>query len=215
MNYEVLIEKLMQHFTSAFFAEEVKMAKSEFIKWAGSFDEISSGLELKMAQFTDWYLFIRPFKSFGKPPIQLSSEESQFSFVPKDMYKRLAVSRHSLFEFLKLKRKDLYIRDIFSGYKFTIEDSPIVYGFNRGAIFEARLIPHGGGFVFSNSFCFHPVEATKYILKGVKKLEGIESKPLEMAREEIIRRLFKMRYRLEQYKHVPLEEIYTDKSKLA
>ena len=71
MNYEVLIEKLMQHFTSKPFAKETKAAKRDFIEWAGHFDEMSGEFEVKVAQFTDWYLFIRPLGAFKRPPIQI------------------------------------------------------------------------------------------------------------------------------------------------
>ena len=215
MNYEVLIDKLMQHFTSELFAGEIKAAKHDFNEWAGHFDEMSGEFEIKVAQFTDWYLFIRPLSDFKKPPIQLNVKESGFQMDSRweEIYKSLVASRHSLFEFIKLKGKTLYIKDIFSGYKLTMDNSPIIHGFNKGEIFEARLIPHGHSFVFSNSFCFHPSQAAKFILKEVKEMRKAEPDKLESAREVVIRKLFKMRYKFEHYKHVALEEIYTNELK--
>ena len=211
MNYEVLIDKLMQHFTSAPFEKEVELANSQFHQWAGQFDEMSKNFENKVAQFTDWYLFIRPFEKFQKPPIQLNPEEGGFQLKPqwKPAYEGLMNSRHSLFEFVKVKQKDLYIKDIFSDYKLTIENSPILYGFNKGDIFEARLIPVGDSFVLSNSFCFHPPQATKYILAEVKRINKLETDQLE-SREALIHKLFKMRYKLEHFVRLQPQDVYTD-----
>ena len=212
-NYEALIEKLMQHFTAKPFAKETKVAKCDFTEWAGHFDEKSDGFEVKMTQFSDWYLFVRPLAPFGQAPIQLNLKESGFK-VPsgwEESYQNLVSSLHSLFEFLKLKGRDLYIKDVFSGYRITMKDSPVIHGFNKGEIFEARLIPHEGSFVFSNSFCFHPPPSAKYILKEVRKVKKVEPSQLEAAREALIHKLFRMYYRFEHYRHVALKEIYTDK----
>ena len=75
MNYESYIEKLMQHYTSAPYMPEVRAAKEDFFERAGTFDEASLDFELKMAQFTDWYLFIRKMDKTvpGSREIQIDS----------------------------------------------------------------------------------------------------------------------------------------------
>ncbi len=216
MGYEMIIDRVMEHFSSPPFVEEAVMAKLAFSEWAGNFDEMSPDFEVKVAQFTDWYLFVRPCGDWARPPIQWTFKESGLKLKPawSDLYERLVTSRCSLFEFLKVKKNDLYIKDIFSGYKFTIKDSPIIHGLTKGDIFEARLIADQEGFVFSNSFCFHPPQAVRYIEKEVKKVQlksFSDEVELEAARRGLVHKLFCMRYKVEYYKHVSIGEIYTDK----
>ena len=86
---------------------------------------------------------------------------------------------------------------------------------NRGEIFEARLIPYEDSFIFSNLFCFHPLQVTKYILREVKTIKRDRgAKELVIAKELLIHKLFKMRCKLEHYKHIAIEEIYTNEFKL-
>jgi hypothetical protein len=232
MKYETVIEKLMQLFTSEPYEQEVSQARDDFYKRAGKFDEESSDFEMKMSQFTDWYLFSRGLGSLGKAPIQaavdsLSKEDwgalGELGTLCKDgelnpnskWVKNLAETRHSLFEFLKTKGEDIYLRDLFSDYKLVVKSSGHMTGFDKYTLFEARLIPDEGGFVFSGAFCFHPPQASKYILKEVKKVKKIkDDDERDQAREDLINRLFRMRYKHEHYRHVDLMDIYSDQPKL-
>ena len=170
MNYDVLVEKLMDVYANSSFSEEVVHAKREFFDRAGILDELSGDFEMKMAQFVDWYLFSRPLKSTQYTPLQRALEEGLRSLDEKDRVglENLHKSIHSLFEFVKVKGEDVYVRDVFTGIKHIIRKSPIVIGFNRDELFEARLIPYGDSFQFSKAFCFHPPPVTKIILKEVK-----------------------------------------------
>ena len=69
MKYFELIDELMQFYAANDFANEAIKAKNEFFDLAGMFDEQSSGFDLKMAQFSDWYIFSRKLTTFGRPPI--------------------------------------------------------------------------------------------------------------------------------------------------
>lgn len=212
MEIGLLIEKLMQHFTQGIFSSEGEVAKRQFIKWTSDFDEMSDEFESKMAQFTDWYLFTRPMPPFNIPPIQLSPEKSGF-IITQDLEKSygcLISSCHSLFEFLKLKKEHVYIRDIFSQSKLIVKDSPITNGFEKGGVFEARVIPSDDSFIFSDSFCFHPLPVTRYILSCSKSIRKLEASEQEVARAQLIHKLFRMYNRLDYYKHIPTKEIYTD-----
>jgi len=216
MNYEPFIEKLMQHFTSARFMPDVESAKEDFFERAGSFDEASLDFELKMAQFTDWYLFTRKMDSSGLPAIETVLDDSEYNVKDEErgVYLNLRNSRHSLFEFMKLKGDDVYIRDLFTGFKYVIHGSRLTQGFNRDEYFEARLIPHEGSFVFSSGFCFHPGVVSKFVLKEVKRVNKLGEEEQAQAREELLSRLFKMKHKHEQYRHLDISKIYSNDSKL-
>jgi hypothetical protein len=217
MNYEPYIEKLMQHYTAAAnYSPEVQAAKEDFFERAGTFDEASLDFELKMAQFTDWYLFTRKMTSTGRVAIETVLDDPTYAIGADEraIYLNLRNSRHSLFEFQKLKGDDVYIKDLFTGFKYIIRGSRMTQGFNRDEYFEARLIPFEGGFVFSNSFSFHPSVVSKFVLKEVKRVNKLPEEEQAQAREELIARLFKMKHKHEQYHHLDIHEIYSNESKL-
>ncbi len=216
MNFEPYIDKLMQQYTGPAYAGEVEAAKEDFFEKAGTFDEASLDFELKMAQFVDWYLFTRKMLGSGLAAIEMVLDDEQFAGKPEEraIYLNLRNSRHSLFEFQKLKVNDVYIKDMFTGFKYTIPDSRVTQGFNTDEYFEARLIPDGGKFTFSSSFCFHPAVVSPFILKEVKRIIKLGEEDQGLAREELIARLFKMKNKHEQYRHLDIHHIYSNESKL-
>lgn len=216
MNYEILVDKLMQHFTSQAYASEVNQAKKEFFDRAGAFDEQSHDFEMKMAQFSDWYIFRRPLGNPGLAPIEYALKGSDYSISEevRPFYENLKNSIHSVFEFIKVKGEDVYIKDLVTSQKYTLKKSTVTVGFNKEELFEARLIPHEDNFIFGKSFCFHPPSANRFILKEVKRVKKLPAEQREEEKEKLITRLFKMRYKHEQYKHVDLKDIYSNDSKL-
>lgn len=211
-----LIDRLMQAFTSEKFQSEVRLAKKDFYDRAGVFDQASDEFEMKMAQFADWYLFSRPLTDVARPPIQIA--DAKHLNVTEDeipLFEALKQSRHSMFEFNKIKDSDVYVKDLFVGEKLAIKNSPYTTGFSRSELFEARLAPLGDDFHFCPAFCFHPDKASKYIfreIKRVKKIKDPQKKSLE--KESLMAKLFKMKYKQQQYKHVKVLDIYSDESKL-
>lgn len=87
-----------------------------------------------------------------------------------------------------------------------VKRSPWIYGFDSDGLFEARLIPHENSYIFTRGFCFHPLDAKKYILNEVKR----HRKDPDLNQEQMMLKLLKMRYRYEQYRHVKAELIYTN-----
>jgi hypothetical protein len=216
MIYFERIDKLMEYFSSGDFKAEAVEAKGEFSRLSGVMDEGTPGYEMKFNQFSDWYLFTRKLSSKGKTPIQIQVDSNplKVSDDQKDLFVNLLNSRHSLFLFLKLSKQDITVRDLFSSYKLVIKDSPVVHGFEKDSPFEGRLIPHENSFFFSNSFCFHPVEAKKYINQEIKRVSKLPENERDQAREDLILKLFKMKYKFEQYTHVSVADIYTEDSRL-
>jgi hypothetical protein len=216
LKYYELIDDLMGFYTSGDFGAEAVQAKTEFFNLAGMFDEHSPNFEQKMAQFTDWFLFLRKLERFGKPPAVHWYQNRPKPFPKEDdvYFRNLADNRSSLFEFIKISGNDLHVKDFFSEYRQVIRNSPITHGFTREEPFQARLIPHEDSFIFSLAFCFHPPESTKYIRQEIKKVLAMEDEAQKEAREILIVKLFRMRYKYEQYKHVGIKEIYSNESKL-
>jgi hypothetical protein len=211
--YDELTERLTLFFTAERFKSEVANGKKDFFDEAGVMDEENQSFEMRMTQFLEWYLFTRPLSTVKLTPAQyaLELEEFQMKSDERPVFENLAATRHSLFEFLKIRGADIHIKDIFLNKKIVIHNSPISIGFNRDEIFDARLIPNGEEFHFAKAFCFHPPEATKYVLGEVKKMRKAEDREAE---EAFMLKLLKMRYRYEQYRHLKLEYVYTNEKKV-
>lgn len=210
--YGTLIEKILNHFVGESFKDELAMAKAEFFGNAGILDENSDHFESRMAQFYDWYFFTRELSGYGQTPLEscLMIRELRFSEEELRAIEILKTHRHGIFEFIKIKNGDVYIKDLLANKKLIVKESPFVFGFDPDELFEVRLIPHGDSYVFSRGFCFHPESAKKFILSEVKK----HRKDPDLDPEVLMLRLIKMRYKFEQYKHVRPEMIYSNDGKL-
>jgi len=216
MIFEPLIEKIIQFYTSPGYREDVVEAKNHFQEVAGSFDESAPDFEAKMAQFTDWYVFSRRLKRMAEAPIEYCLQDSKYSIDDneKALYFSLRNSRHSLFEFIKVKKGDVYIRDLFTDFEYVIRNSNITIGFNREELFEARLIPFENEFIFATSFCLHPAQVSRFITKEIRKVNKLPETEHAKAREDLIQRLFKMKHKHEQYRHLDIRDVYSNESKL-
>ena len=106
------------------------------------------------------------------------------------------------------------MKDLIANKKHVIKQSEITIGFDRDQLFEATLIPHDDNFVFTRGFCFHPAEATRFINKAIKPLKKLKGDELVAAKDELILKLFRMRYKQEQYKHVNVQDIYSAEPKI-
>lgn len=211
--YDEYIDRLTQYFTQDRFKESLTVRKQEFFDEAGIVDEENHSFEMRMNQFLEWYLFTKPLDEIGLTPAQyaLQLDDFEMSAPERPAFENLAVTRHSLYEFLKIQGNDVFIRDLYNNKKYLIRNSPICIGFNRDEIFDGRLIPDGEDFHFSRAFCFHPVEASKFILSEIKKQKKLKD---ESVYEDLMLRLLKMRYKYEQYRHLKLDYVYTNEKKV-
>ena len=208
------LDEITEVFTTGEYSQEVQMAKEQFYEWAGSFDIDKHDFEMKMALFFDWYLFEREHSSYGKPPIQFFKPQTSFG---KTALTELIASRWSLFQFLKLKGKNVYIRDLVADETLILVDSEITEGFSKGQVFSARLFHTEGSIKFSNVFCLHQIEARKYILKQitvVKKMQKKQPENFLKAKKTLIMDLIKKHYIYDRYRHLSVLDIYTENSKV-
>jgi len=206
--YEKLIEKILNHFAGEDFKSELVRAKKEFFESSVALDEHAGSYDLRMSQFYDWYFFSRELSGFGQTPLKacLLVRELRFSELELKQLEILKCHRHSVFEFVKTKGSDVYIKDLLANKKLVVKSSPWIFGFDEEELFEARLIPHEDNYLFTRGFCFHPDLAKKFILDEVKR----HRKDPDLDPEIMMLRLIKMRFKYEQYKHVNPEMIYTN-----
>ncbi len=205
--FDPYIERLTVHFTSEEYLNEVAQAKREFFERSSVLDEEDQQFELLMSQFLDWYLFSRPLSSAGIAPVDYALQTPEFEIRQGERvyFEYLAAFEHSLFEFVRLRGDDVHIRDLFTGFIKVLRNSSMTYGFNYDEIFDVRIIPYEDTFVFSRGFCFHPVEAKKFVMKEVGDAVNLTVEEKDV----LLLKLARMRHKLDQYKHIQLEHIYT------
>ena len=209
--YMDLIQKCLEYFAGPALKEEVFAAKTEFFESSGILDENSSQYELRMSQFFDWYFFTRDLRSYGQTPLEALFLSRELRFSPEEivLIDKMKHHRHSLFEFIKIKGSDIYLRDLLKGDKIIVKDCPYTMGFNSDEVFEARLLPNEDSWIFTKGFCFHPMDAKKFILSEVKR----HRKDSDLDPGDLMLKLIKMRYRSERYRHVRIDLIYNHESR--
>lgn len=210
--YSAVMNKILNHFAGEAFKDEVRYAKGEFFDNAGILDEHSEQFELRMSQFFDWYFFTRELRGYSQTPLEVAFMSRELRFDPDEivLVDKMKSHRHGLFEFIKIKNGDVYLKDLLKNEKIIAEKSPWTTGFDSDEIFEARLIPHDKTWVFTKGFCFHPVDAKKYILSEIKR----HRKDPDLNPEDMMLRLVKMRYKFERYRHVKIDLIYSSDNKV-
>ncbi|MBK7890431.1 MAG: hypothetical protein IPJ84_06140 [Bdellovibrionales bacterium] len=216
-SFDEYIDRLIVHFTNEKWRDEVAVAKKEFFQDAGIMDEQTHHFEMRMSQFLDWYLFSRLLINRTVTPAQYALEIQDFSMTSHErpFFEALSEARHGLFEFMRLRGQDIFIRDLMLDKEIVVRESAVNIGFSREEVFEARLIPYGEDFVFARSFCFHPLEARSFIDSELKNVVEIEDEQeAKIAAETVMLKLMKMRYKYEQFRHLKLDYVYTNEKKV-
>ncbi len=216
MSYESFKEsfkRLIQHYTQSDFSEELLDAKMFFFSNTGSLDENNPNYNLRLNQFYEWFFLDRPMKSYMKTPLAVCNQQRGLRLTEDDE-KAVAIlnqtKQHKIFEFIKGKKDTLLVRDLLTGNKLEIQNSSYVFGFDAREFFQARIVKLDNKYFFLNSFCFHPEAAQKFIISELKKIK--ENSDLSL--DDFLYRLNKMRYKLDQYKHLKPEQIYTNDNRL-
>jgi hypothetical protein len=215
MNYETLqnsLQKLIGHYTSEEFKEELALAKKEFFDNTGSLDVSKPYFNLRMHQFYEWYFLTRPMKSYMQTPLVVCDQHRDLRLTEDDLQaiQVLKTNQHSFFEFIKTKDEFITVKDLFTMKKMDVYQSNFVFGFDQKEYFQTRVVEMNNHYYFLKSFCFHPESAQKFILEQIK----LHQKNPDLSKEDLLLRLNKMRYKFEQYKHVKPELIYTNDNKL-
>ena len=139
--FQVSMQKLIGHYTSSAFQEELTEAKKEFFENAGTLDENKPHYNLRMHQFYEWYFLTRPLKSYMQTPIEVCSLHRELRLSAEDelAIEVLKKHRHSVFEYLKSKGENIHLKDLFSNEKIIVNHTDLVFGFEEKRIFRSSL----------------------------------------------------------------------------
>ena len=210
--FENSYTKLVGHFASPQFQDELNLARKEFFENAGTLDENKPNYALRMNQFYDWYFLTRPLKGHMQTPLMVCHIQRDLRLTDEDVQtlEVLTKARHSLFELIKVKKDEIQLKDLFKNEKVVITGHQHIFEFDEKEFFEVRIAEIDGKKLFLKGFCFHPESAQKFILAEVK----VYQKNPDLDPAYFMLRLVKMRYKFEQYRHVKPDLIYTNENKL-
>jgi hypothetical protein len=209
VNLEPFISQILETYGKGSYYDEVKRAKEHYFSKAFKVAEGSDRYEAELNQFFDWFVFERNLERDELPPIRLFNRE-QLKGLENDqikIFESLGNSFSSVFELIKIKKDQAVIRDLFDKETYTIEDIENPKIFQKGDIFQARLVPLDDHVVFSLAFLFHPKEAKNFLRKEIKKIKDLKGEH----KKELMLRLSLMKHRSEQYPHIDVTHIYSEK----
>lgn len=207
--YHQQLEALTASATDPAHQADVLAAKAEYFALTGEVFDDDRSFEPRMAAFLEFYLFDRKVPGKGQTPAELYLAEKgpQLGAEERGCLEGFAKTLHSLFEVRKVVAGAIRVRDLFTGADHEVYERRSVAGLAKGDILEARLVPYAGRELFAPAFCYHPKEARKAILKEVKRQK---KKPdPDFTPERLIYTLSRMALKVERYRNIAVEAIYT------
>lgn len=163
-------------------SDELLLAKEEYFRRTGLIRETDADFSNRMNAFLLWFVFDWKLTTIRCSPLSVYLEElekkqkmDEYQFLKEQKEKHV----HSLFQFVRITRKDLcYIKDLYSGKKYFIQDTRSMLGVDKGTYFETRIFFQGDEPYFANYFLFHPLNVRRGIRKVVKLIKKREE-PIE------------------------------------
>lgn len=207
LTYQPYLDELISFGSSEERKQDLLAAKKEYFEGTGEVFEDDKQFEMRMASFLDYYLFDRVSPLSQRTPAQelYALRQLEASADVANAYRGFTETVHGLFEVRKLGKGMVRLRELFSGKDYEVTERRQMAGLEKGDILEARLIPTGGHLLFSQAFCYHPREATKPILKEIKRRKKKEpDRPTREMAWECARRCLKT----DRYRQIPVERIY-------
>ncbi|MDP8225494.1 MAG: hypothetical protein P9L99_19190 [Candidatus Lernaella stagnicola] len=204
MTIDVYIDEL-QRFADAHYHAELVASRIDYFAVLGQINEDDDFFEAHLERFLDWFLFEHRLEDVGETALQtfVTNRGPELPEERRVVYEEFLKHVHSLFRLKKVMKKGLQLIDLLTKAKYFVE-SDVPHAFTKGQLFEARLLPLSEQWHFSKGYIFHPLSATKAILKRAKKIDVAD----EEGCRSFIRELAIRRLRSDRYKHVDAARFY-------
>jgi hypothetical protein len=197
------LERLAERYSAGENKIEAMRAREEYFELAGKvFDDDAELFEGRMAAFLEWYVLERPFRGGAAPVVQVLDDPA-LPVEERRMIALLAASHRSLFELHQVDDRTMDLEDVLGGARFLVTERRHTIGFNRGDLFEARVVSDGASVIFGKTFIFHPADARDVALAAVDS--ALER---GVARDEILFDLARRHVRWHRFGHIGAAKIY-------
>ena len=198
------LERLAERYSAGENKIEAMRAREEYFERAGKvFDDDAELFETRMAAFLEWYVLERPFRGGSAPVVHVLEDDRTLPVEERRTIALLAASHRSLFELHEVDDRTMDLEDVLGGARFLVTERRHTIGFNRGDLFEARVISDGTSVIFGKTFIFHPADARDVALTAVDA--ALER---GVARDEILFDLARRHVRWHRFGHIGAAKIY-------
>lgn len=204
--YQAHFDRLVEFASSGALEEEVRTARVDYFAEIGEVHEDEPSFEARTEAFIEWYVLDRVIPSKNQTPLELflSVQRDALGDDEIAVYQGFRASFRSLFEFQKVRRDHLLVRDLASMKKLPIFERRQPRGLEKGSIFDARVVRFGDHDIFTRGIIHHPREARRVILDAVKRVHDLPREDFARLR----RRLSRARLRCDHYRRVDVERLY-------
>lgn len=183
---------------------DFRLAREEFHRLTGKFEDSDPWYELRMAMFLDWYLLDRPGPDTKTPTERyLTRHWETLSPEERHQIEHMTVTLRSVFRLLDLKGDQLKLEDLARGGHWSVLCTMPTVGFNRGDILEARIVFFNGKPTIGRGTVLHLREAHGEIESIIAR-----AKQERMSPRDLPDHLDKMRLKLDRYSNVRIQHVY-------
>jgi len=164
------LEQLIESASS--YSDELITAKTEYQSIAGQAYEDDRSYGAQMALFHEWFVFDRilPETEITLLEKMLEDQRDDWDHRQREIFEAFRENIFGLFLVKKITATEVTVVNLFDDEKYIVSetDGPLI--FNKGDLFQGRLIPFEGARYFTRSFCIHPKGACRYIESEIKSL---------------------------------------------
>jgi hypothetical protein len=203
LSYEPRVERIRQH-TQHDGLSDMRLAREEFHRLTGEFDEGEPWFELRMTMFHDWYLLDR-MGSTGRTPAEVFVLERGPTLDPAErlQHLHLTVTLRSTFRLSKIQGDQLSLEDMVLGGHWLVTWTLPTVGLLKDDILDARIVLVNGTPTTGRGAVLHPREAQDSIQRIVDRAVASRMPP-----RAVVDHLDKMRLKLDRYSNVKIKHVY-------
>jgi hypothetical protein len=203
LGYDDYLERIQAEAVSGGL-DEIRLAREEFHKLTGEFDEGEPWYDLRMHMFLDWYLLDRVGPQ-GLTPTERYLVDNRARLSPEEITQliNLTVTLRSVFRIASIRGEELLLHDLTGGgHWLTVWTLPMV-GLKVSDIIDSRIVLFGDRATTGRGAVLHPREAHEAIERIIERArsEG-------MAPRVLVDHLDKMRLKLDRYSNVRIRHVY-------
>ena len=183
---------------------DFRLAREEFHKLTGEFEEGEPWFETRMTMFMDWYLLERK-DSNGLTPVTryLVAHQDDLDDADLQAFQQLRVSMRSTFQIQKISGDNLLLEDLILGGQWKARWILPFAGLKTDDIFNSRLILSGTEIEVGRGAVLHPTDAHEALFDIVDRARR-NHMPLNQA----VCYLDKVKLKLDRYSNVKIRHVY-------
>jgi len=210
-DYETVMTDIVEYYleqiekdASANGLNDFRLAREEFHKLAGEFEEGEPWFEVRMTMFLDWYLLERRGQD-GRTPCEryLANHGAALDESGRTCLMNLRVSLRSVFQIDAVIGDSVILSDLIGGGEWQVVWNTATAGLTANSILNTRLMLSPDRIIAGRGTVLHPPDADEHITRIIDR--GIAE---QMQRERLVYYLDKVRLKLDRYANVRIKHVY-------